>query len=344
MKRMILLICVFLIICNIGFAETDVLIDFTQLGADFPTDDPTINSRTAVDLKGSLGAEAFEEEKRGLVTSLALDKWKIELASSSQTSERKNNSKCVEAVTAPDAPAIPGDDNMKSRTILGVRVMYPESTFNSYAVVIPPFEIQAYQDQDDLQEDYTLEPIEAEKNKMDKFEEGFGVLKNVHTIHSIEATVYGLNYPHALEITLQNQDYERRSYHLGYLKFVGWQKLIWTNPEYIKDVENRPQKDFPLYPREEPHVKFVNFTLYRDANAIGGDFIVYFKDVVVNYDQAFDDTISPHIIDEDIWGILETRSKKRREAEYKRMSARQLWESETEPLLHKETTDTESSE
>jgi len=332
MKRIILLIGLMLLVCNIAIATTSTLIDFTLLARDYPQENPINNKRTVLNFSKEAGSTFTDEEKKLMLVSLALDQWRVELASSSATVERQTFSFTKEALTAPNASDFQGED-MKSKTILGVRVMFPESTFNSYAIIRPPFEVQAYQDKWTVGSDGSLTVAEEDIGKADMFD-SYGVIKNVGTIKSIDVTVYGANFSHGLEIILQDQNYEQRSYHIAYLNFEGWGKRTWTNPNYITDVRNRQIVQYPLYPREKPYVKFVGFVIYRDANALGGDFVTYFKDVQVTFDEAIKDFENPQIEDEKIWGILDARNQKRRQAEYKRLGSRQVLELLEKQKMH----------
>lgn len=147
MKQIILVIGLFLLltICNTVFADTATLIDFTLLSKDFPADKPVYNRRTALNFSEAAGVGFTEEDKRKMLVSMGLDEWKIDLASSSKTTMRMKYTKAIEARTAANASPFNGEE-MKDKTILGVRIMFPESSFNSYAVIKPPFEVQAYQD------------------------------------------------------------------------------------------------------------------------------------------------------------------------------------------------------
>jgi hypothetical protein len=139
-----------------------------------------------------------------------------------------------------------------------------------------------------------------------RFEEGYGVLKNVGAIKSIEVDAYGLNFPHSLSLILIDQDGIEKTVFLGYLNYDGWGKLRWDNPAYVTEVRNRELRIYPLYPDSSPYIKFGGFQIQRDATQSGGDFIAYFKAVNIVYDRATLDT-ERDIDDEAIWSIIETR-------------------------------------
>lgn len=308
------------------FSLEKTIIDFTSLTADYdvPNSNQKENTATLVNYSAQAGARFTDEEKELMITSLALNNWRVELASSSRTVERMKDSMTKEATTTSNARQFDGQD-MTNKTILGVRILFPESAFNSYALIKPPFEIQAYQDKEDLQADGSLTVADEEKGRGEKFD-SFGVVKNVGVVKELEAMVWGANYPHSFEIILMDESYTERAYHLGYLDFEGWKRLTWVNPNYIKEVRNREIKLYPLYPRSVPYRKLIGFIVYRDAASVGGDFITYVKEVKITYDEAIREQEEKQIDDESIWGILQERNEARRLSEYKRLGNRQVLE------------------
>ncbi len=336
MKRIIAVTFFILVFtCNMGFSETDILIDFNTLKADVLPDADGVaqeNSKTLVDYSSEAGVNFTDEELANMKSSLALGNWRIQLASSSRTVERQSLCYTKEAQTTSNLKEFQGDP-MDQRTVMGVRINFPTSAFNSYAIIKPPFEIQAYQDKEVLNGN-RLEPDPASVNKADKFD-GYGVIKNVGTIKEITVDVYGANYPHALEVILMDETYTEKQYHITNLDYEGWGRRTWVNPNYIIDVRNREVKKYPLYPRAVPYVKFIGFVVYRDASSLGGDFITYFKDVRLTYDKAVKgmDEATMQINDEAIWGIIKDRNEKRKQTEYKRMGNRMVLQSIEKGLM-----------
>lgn len=254
-----------------------------------------------------------------MVSSLALDNWRVTLASSSRTVARQALCKTKGVKTKEDV------------SVLGVRIRFPESNFNSYALIQPPFEIQAYQrkykmDGDKIAIAENGQAVEDETDLEGSKFDNKGVLKNVGIIKQITVEVYGANYPHGVGIMLMDENYETRIYHVGYLNFEGWKKLQWDNPNYIEDVRQREITRYPLYPRSVPYLKLIGFVIYRDASTIGGDFITYFKNVTVSYDNAIEEVDDPEIRHEDVWGIIRDRNEARRKVEYQRLGEKLLLE------------------
>lgn len=265
-------------------AEPVVLIDFNNL-----TD-------TEVDFGDVAGAGLPETEKANLKVDLSIDNWEVDLASSSQVGSNEALSYVKPATTLSD-----------SVTVLGVRIHFPEASYNSYAIVKPPFDIPAY-------EDKPGDP-EGTGNKFTNK----GVLKNVGNIKFIEMTVNGRNYPHGIGIVLEDQEGQDRIIFIDYLRYAGWKTLVWQNPNYITEIKNREMRNTPLYPRSQPFLKFKGIIIYRDGANVGGDFVTYIKDIKVAYDEAQATEYELDVDDESLWSIIKDREAERTKAEMKRL-------------------------
>jgi len=310
MKKMLILVAVVSLLAGALFAEEATLIDFGLLAADthvgnnarnYPGGDDVKdqNQRTMMKFSNVRFTGSFtDEQKSAMETSLAIQNWEVVLAASSRTIPNMINSYTREA------------SSKQFGTVMGVRIHFPVEAFNSSALIKPPFEIPAY------------EPLEGEGDTNEaadtktKFEEGYGVLKNVGTIKSVAVNVYGLNFPYGLWTNILFDDGTQKSLGMGTLKYDGWGELRWDNPAYIQEVRNRDLRLYPLYPDSMPFIKFASFEVKRDATQSGGDFITYFKDVKVIYDKAVLDT-DRDIDDEALWQIINARE-----------TARKLWQME----------------
>jgi len=262
-----------------------VLIDFSNL------------QNTDIDFSQFPGAMA--EGITELKVDLSLENWMVKLAPSSAFTENRVLSYCK---------AVPS--RKIEADVLGVRVRFPTAPYNSWAKVLPPFEIPFYED------------LEGEEGEGTKFINK-GVLRNVGTIKSISVRVVGRNFPHGLSISLKNEQETVKEMFMGYLDYDGWRTLTWNNPNYITDVKQRDLRKTPLYPQIMPSVKFDSFTIYRHGSNIGGDFVTYIKDVQMVYDLAIME-VERDIDDETIWGILEARKEAKRAAEIRRLGVLQL--------------------
>jgi len=319
MKRIIILITVALFSAGMLFAEEAVLIDFSLLTADIrvnlsETDQetrPNQNRRTVMDY-GQVAGGSFTPSQRALMkTSLAIENWDIVFNSSAQTIQSMANTFTREA------------PSRQWGTVMGARIHYPLNPSYAKATIRPPFEIPAYEPMAEVSDDGMIqEPTSDGIIGPSRFENGYGVVKNVGTIRSVAANVYGLNFPHGLNVILLDSEGNERTVFLGYLNYDGWAELTWNNPQYIFEVRNRDLRLFPLYPQTMPFVKFGGFRLDRDADHIGGDFIVYFKDVKIIYDKAVLDT-ERDISDEAVWGIINQRETARKVFEMERFGHNQ---------------------
>ncbi len=324
MKRTFSILAVAMLLAGASaFAEESTLIDFTKLSADCVSDEdgnPTQNSRTVMDFSTSAGATFTADQKDLMKTSLALPEWEVSLNSSARTVESLGLSKVV-AAPVKDSAQVP----FAGSEVMGVRIVFPETSSNAYAYIRPPFEIPAYERLSSADENgVRQEPTDEEKaSGKTLFEDDYGVVKNVGTLKSIKVTTMGMNYPEGLYVLLKDNDNIERRYFMGYLGFDGWKELTWNNPQYITEIRNREIRVYPIYPRGLPFVKFTGFQITRDANHIGGNFIGYFKDVSIIYDKALL-TSDRDIADEDLWGIITKKEDARQAAEMERFGNKQV--------------------
>ncbi|MDR0707925.1 MAG: flagellar filament outer layer protein FlaA [Treponema sp.] len=293
MKRIFILSIISLLAIGSLLAKEDVLIDFTQLVADTSAEDnngiTALNEATTIDTSNHTANNYTDEQKALMKTSLAIENWLVKISSSSATIQNQSVSKSKEATSAAYG------------TVLGVRARFPNANWNAAVTVKPPFEIPAY------------EPAAEGSEAGSKFEGGFGVIKNVGTIKSVAVNVYGLNYPYTLYLILLDGAGKEIPINLGSLNFQGWGELRWDNPRYAQDVRDRQLAFTPIYPQESSLIKFGEFRITKSGEQRGGDFITYFKDVKVIYDQAVLEE-ERDIDDEAVWQIQTDRENEKNKA------------------------------
>ncbi|MEX2442862.1 MAG: flagellar filament outer layer protein FlaA [Alkalispirochaeta sp.] len=328
MRRSVLFVLIGLLLIGTVFAEEAVLIDFAQLSADYPADDPAHNERTLVDYSIAAGSSYTEEEKAEMKISLGIEAWEIELASSSQRIETVTDSMVREA------PVREGASRFENETVLGARVRFPTEPFNSWAMIRPPFEVPAYADRDEVQDDGTLVVPQEEIGRGNKFD-NYGVVKNVGVLRSVSVNVHGLNFPHGISVILSDENNNEHEIFMGYVDFDGWRTLEWRNPNYISQVRDREIRPFPLYPNLTPMRKLIGIRVYRDAAMEGGDFVTYIKDISLTYDRAVLN-LERDIDDEAVWGILQDRERARRDAELRSLGNIQVLRYLEERKMHDE--------
>jgi hypothetical protein len=266
-----------------------------------------------MDYANVAGGSFTTEQKSVMKTSLAIPNWEVLLAASSRVVGNT-----VRSYARPT-------ESKQFGTVLGVRVHFPLEPWNSWAIIKPPFEIPAYEPQAEVDDDGNVTGS-TDSNGItgpSRFEDGFGVVKNVGTIKSVAVNAYGLNFPHGLSAILIDNQGNQKTIFMGYLNYDGWGELTWNNPQYITEVRNRDLRLYPLYPQSTPFVKFGGFLVQRDGDRIGGDFITYFKDVKIIYDKAVLDT-ERDIDDESRWEIINTRETAKKTFEMERFGQNQV--------------------
>ena len=335
-KTLGLIAAAMLLVGGVAFAEEAMLIDFTQLDADYELTDADgnvvskQNKRTTMDYAISAGSTFTKQQKDLMRTSLSLPEWEVTLNSSAKTVQSLADSQVVAAPVKESA-----DVPFAGQNVMGVRVVFPSWNSNANAKIVPPFDIPAYEPLSTVSDDGERKPLSededassfnvAQNPSFEKtlFEGGFGVVKNVGTIKSIKVTTMGMQFPHGLYVHLTDNDNVERRYFMGYLGFDGWKELRWNNPQYISEIRNREIRVYPIYPRGTPFIKFAGFEITRDAAHIGGDFIGYFKDVKIIYDKAIL-TSDRDIADEDLWGIIGKKESDRQAAEMSKFGNKQV--------------------
>jgi len=306
MKRFFTILGVALFLASSGaFAEQATLIDFSKLIGE---GDSGLHVQTTIDYSRQAGSAYSAEDKAKMKISLAIPSWEIQLASSSQTVDNQTLSQITAAPVKQDAAKFGGD------TVMGVRVHFPEYGINSYAIIKPPFTIPAYA---------TATDAKAQNAKPGSQFDGFGVLKNVGVIKSIQINILGRNYSNSLSLLLENELGQEQEIFMGYLNFDGWKALQWNNPNYQTQVRNRDVKVLPLYPRSAPFLKLKGIVIHRDAAQDGGDIVSYIHDIKVIYDQAVVDRNSD-VDDEAVWGILKQREEAQRNFELAKLGNLQV--------------------
>jgi hypothetical protein len=225
-----------------------------------------------------------------------LDQWMVVLTSSANTVE--NNIKSY-------TKAVPS--KKFNGNVLGVRVHFPKWNYLSWAIVRPPFDFYVYYDNGEDVNPETANDADSTQT---------GVLVNVGMIKSVSAWIYGLNYPQQVGIRLINRDDVMQEYFMGSTFYDGWRKLVWMNPNYSDDVRDRVLQRLPLYPKSYPYVKFDSYVIYKPETNPGGDFVIYFKDVKLNYDRAIVRE-EQDINDEKAWGILSNLRLQKKNQELK---------------------------
>jgi len=307
----IFLTTLFFLLSATLYANEAVLIDFSQLVANFPPDNPRENERTMVDFSARAGTSFSDADRAVMKTSLAIENWEVRLAPSAR---RINNQRLT---MAREVPILENARRFAGERVMGIRINFPNEAFNSWASIRPPFEIPAFQRSTSVDANGNLVEDESDRHG-NKFVDGFGVVKNVGVLRTVSVNMYGSNFPHAIEVVLKDQNNREQVIFMDYMNFEGWRTLTWRNPNYIAEVRNRTLVQTPLYPNAVPFVKLAGINIRKDAAQEGGDIIAYIKDISITFDKAINE-FERDIDEEAIWGIMTEREDARRTAEFERL-------------------------
>ncbi len=224
-------------------------------------------------------------------TDYLLENWRVELNSSAN--DIKNR------VFSYSKPVT----SQRFGTVLGVRVHFPNWNNNTYALIKPPFPIKIY-DENGLYAN-----------------SGNGVMPNVSEVKSISLWVSGKNYNYGIAIRLKDRNEEIHEFFMGWLYFDGWRKLVFNNPNFTDQIAAKTLTREPLYPYSIPYMVLDSIVIYRPADQLGGDFITYVKSIEMEYTPYIvDSDVTQDIKDEEVWGIITSKSKYRMELENKNLS------------------------
>ena len=291
----------------------ETLIDFTQFeeriqGSGLYKEkdevrDKDITDLTEEEIDRETLAPAYEIE----ANDFKYDRWLVQLNSSANTVRNRQSSYTKKINLRPgkgyNGSVTEANREVKGKgnSVLGVRVHFPEHKYNANAMVRPPYEIRAYDNEGSL-----ISNKETGKN--------IGVVGNVGMIKKMSIDVSGRNYRNGIAVRLKNSFDEVKEYFLGYTYFVNWRRLVWNNPDYIDSIDHRDSFRIPLYPRETPFIKFDSIVIYKPVDQMGGNFVVYFRKI----DLWFDYAVPPEALadldidDEQGWNIIKQKAMNRK--------------------------------
>lgn len=260
MKGRIVVIFLFLFIITQFYPLESVLIDFNNL------DKTTINFAEM-----AKGVFIPEELKGEMIVDLNPRKWFIRVNSSSWTKDSREKTYVF---------PIRNSQNFPNQTVLGVRIYFPERYANSYATLVPPFDIPSYYDNPE-------NPTGMGDMFINK-----GVVRNVGILRKLSVQVLGNNFKYSLYIRIENEDGEQRDIFVGFLDYVGWRTKSWVNPNIDQEILMRQLQtnSKPIYPDQYPYIKLKGFVIHRTELQITGNFVTMIKDVTIEYDEAIIET------------------------------------------------------
>ncbi len=271
MRKQIYLVLLLLATINLYSLE-QLLINFSDL------------RDTTVDFSDAAGEFWSEDKKELMKMDLKAENWRVRVNSSSFNIVSRAKSYAMTVKNTLEFP---------NQTILGVRVFFPERHANSYAEILPPFEIPSFYE---------------DKLNMTGYGKKFhnkGIVSNVGILKKIGVKILGNNFKYALYVRIRNHQNEVKDIFLGFLSFKGWQERTWVNPHYDSEKKFREDKrdEFPYYPSEYPFIKLLGFVIHRADPEATGNFVTMFKEVYVDFDEHFLEIKKTEYTQESIFGI-----------------------------------------
>ena len=212
-------------------------------------------------------------------TVMSISNWIVEVRSSGLRIPNIVKSQCL---------SVPS--KLQKQNVMGVRINFPETRQNDRAYIRPQFEFHVYD----------------RKGNFSNLSNG--IVANVGLIKDVSVWVKGRNYPFDFAVRMIDQDNKAHEYFFGNLFFDNWRKLTWVNANYIDQVKDRVIIRKPMYPKDLPFLKFSSFVVYRNMDQIGGDFILYIKNVSMRFERHATSILEDDIDDEGVWKILQQRA------------------------------------
>ena len=133
------------------------------------------------------------------VADMLLRRWLVIINSSGTSVAAKRYSYCKRVRTK----GVYG----RQRNVLGARVHFHRLPYNTWAIIKPPFEIVAFD----------------QEGKFVNIENG--IIDNTGQLYQITLEVNGRNYNNSISIRLKDEMEEHYDYFMGYLYFSGWKKF-----------------------------------------------------------------------------------------------------------------------
>ncbi len=268
-KLFILFILVYSFVLSGAFAVEEVLIDFNNL------------KDTTIDY--SKFSNGNYDEVDEMQTSLHPDNWLVKVNPSSFTLESKRKSYAMGVSTF-----VKYEDDVQ---VLAVRAFLPQMYANSNITITPPFEIPAFYISQDKIDAYKDDPEGAKDDSeyyMGKMFINKGVVRNVAAINKIRVNICGHNFNYQLYVRLKDNYGRIRDIFVGYIRFKGWQEIVWNNPNTSirnPELRHKLRESKPYYPGDYPYVKLIGFYVSRVETEAVGNFVTMIKDVILDYEE-----------------------------------------------------------
>lgn len=267
------IIFIFLLSVPALFSYEAILIDFNNL------------ENTTIDFSEMAGQDVWTKEQRDAMRlDLNPKNWRAKVCPSSWVKLARERTKVIPVTNSLNFP---------NETVLGIRIFFPERYANSYAEILPPFEIPSFYD--DKEEPDGMGGMFLHK----------GVVRNVGILRKLSVKILGNNFKYVFYVRIEDGRGQVRDVFIGFLDYVGWKTKSWVNPNIDWELQLREAKkgSGPYYPDELPTIKLVNFLIHRAEPQITGNFVTMIKEVSIEYDEAFLEVGKAEYLQESIFGI-----------------------------------------
>ena len=199
----------------------------------------------------------ISSESNGQSRTIAIENWEVQLSPNARTARSVNLS---QTRVSP---------SRQWGTVLGARMHFITeiARLNGWARINPPFTI----------------PVN------DSRFEGQGLLITDRPIKDILVTVYGHNFPLRFNLNLLNGNNDTFTFNYGYIYFDGWETLSLfrykdLSESWLLEITEENRRTLANLNSTLNSIRIQDFTLIKDAQISGGDYIVYFKDVKIIYE------------------------------------------------------------
>ena len=196
-------------------------------------------------------------ESNGQNRTIAIENWEVQLS---------HNARTVRSMNLSQTRVTP---SRQWGTVLGARMHFVTeiARLNGWARINPPFTIPAN----------------------DSRFEGQGLLTTDRPIKDIRVTVYGHNFPLRFNLNLLNANNETFTFNFGYIFFDGWETLSLfrykdLSESWLLEITEENRRALANLNASLNSIRLQDFTIIKDARISGGDYLVYFKDVIIIYE------------------------------------------------------------
>jgi hypothetical protein len=262
-------------------AQEHILIDFSLLGADFEFEGVRENKATltAVDT-----VEMYSPitNAKNRFTSLAPNKWIILFLPSGLATEA-----AWVRETPVDSTALLSTSPSLNKTpvsVFEIKIDFSRApTGTTAALLLPSFAIPPAADKTVLKDGNLVVPDNG-KGLHRKFDSN-GMLRNVAVLKTISIAINASRVDNQFGIVLRDNDGQNTIYSMGALDFEGWHRVVYANPEYIKQLVLRETRaGFGPVAADISTLRFNGLLIYASQSNPRAAVTIQIKEVSLRYD------------------------------------------------------------